>query len=444
MIYLINTFNPHWEGHALPEWSWPKRRIFENIMKLLDGPLSVGIGGLRRTGKTTLLKQLVGELNAGEIPANRICYFQFDRDIVLKNDDVLEKVLDAYVLDFLDESFGRIKERIYIFLDEIQLVPLWSDIVKRYLDRDPALTFVVSGSSSLLLESESAESLAGRLDMLRLSPPDFRDYMTINGMEPPPELKIVPDLRKIPTETALYYGANKARLARAYLEYLRWGGFPQLKELDDEDSRRRYIKEVVVEKILRYDLPARFGGENPIDLEMLYGIYAGEYGQIVEYNTLARDVGVSLGRLKKLTQALMAGYLVLYCFNYTRSKRKSGRTGKKVYLSTPTLAAHRYGPLDTFPELLGRIVENDVFLRLREMDANLTFWRVGRQEIDFIFQVQDVVFPVECKTGRLRSNDTRLLRSVSEKIGSPFSVMVTSATLDFSDPSILRVPALML
>ena len=178
--------------------------------------------------------------------------------------------------------------------------------------------------------------------MLPLSPPDFRDYMTINGLEPPPEFKIDPNSRKIPTETALFYGANRSRLNRAYLDYLRWGGFPQLNELDDEESRRRYIKEVVVEKILRYDLPARFGGENPIDLEKLYGIYANEYGQIVEYNTLARDVGVSVGRLKKLTEALMAGYLVQYCFNYTRCKRKSGRTGKKVYLSTPSLAAHRY------------------------------------------------------------------------------------------------------
>ncbi|MBW2616536.1 MAG: ATP-binding protein, partial [Deltaproteobacteria bacterium] len=291
MIYLINTFNPHWEGQALPEWTWPKRRVFEYMLKLMDGPLSLGIGGLRRIGKTTLLKQLVGELPANRVPAKRICYFQFDRDIVLKDDNVLERMLDAYLLDFLDESIGRIKEKTYILLDEIQLVPRWSDIVKRYLDRDPALTFVVSGSSSLLLESESAESLAGRLDMLRLSPPDFRDYMTINGLEPPPEFKIDPGLRKIPTETALFYGANRSRLTTAYLDYLRWGGFPQLKELDDEESRRRYIKEVVVEKILRYDLPARFGGENPIDLEMLYGIYASEYGQIVEYNTLARDVG---------------------------------------------------------------------------------------------------------------------------------------------------------
>jgi len=444
MIYLINTFNPHWEGHGFPEWQWPKRRIFEYMVKLLEGPLSLGIGGLRRIGKTTLLKQLIRHLSSNRVAPKRICYFQFDRDLVVKDDKVLEKVLDTYLLDFLDESLGRIREKTFILLDEIQLIPRWSEIVKRYLDRDPAITFVVSGSSSLLLETESCESLAGRLDMLRLSPPDFRDYMTINGLEPPPELGIDPGLTRIPTDLLLYFGKNHARLTRTYLDYLRWGGFPQLKDISEEESRRRYIKEVVVEKILRYDLPARYRGENPLDLERLYEIYAWEYGQVIEYNTLARDIGVSVNRLKRLSEALISGYLVQFCFNHTRSRRKAGRTGKKVYLSTPSLAAHRYGPLDNFPEIIGRLVENDVYLRLREKDNALTFWRIGRQEIDFMFHVQDVGLPVECKTGRLRSKDTRLIRTIAEKWGAPFSIMVTLDTLDFSDPSILKIPAFLL
>ena len=89
-------------------------------------------------------------------------------------------------------------------------------------------------------------------------------------------------------------------------------------------------------------------------------------------------------------------------------------------------------------------MENDVFLRLKDKDETLTFWRVARQEIDFIFHAQDVLFPVECKTGRLRSKDTRLIRSLAEQWGTPFSVMVTLDTFDFSDSSILRVPAYML
>lgn len=444
MLYLIHTFNPHWDGQSLPEWTWPKRRVFHYIVELLNGPLSIGIGGLRRIGKTTLLKQLVGHLSAHAINPKRICYFQFDRDLVVKDKNVLERVLDTYLIDFLNESLGRIRKETVILLDEIQLIPQWSDIVKRYLDRDRAITFVVSGSSSLLLESESSESLAGRLDMIRLSPPDFRDYMTINGLEPPPEFRIEPNLKKISTDFVLYYGANYSRLSRRYLDYLRWGGFPQLKDLNDDDSRRRYIKEVVLEKILRYDLPARFKGENPLDLERLYGIYADEYGQIIEYKTLSRDIGVSVGRLKALSNALMAGYLMRYCFNHTRSKRKTGRTGKKVYLSTPSLCAYRYGPLDQFPEILGRIIENDVYLRLSEKDEGLTFWRVGRQEIDFLFHVREVAFPVECKTGRLRPKDTRLVKPLALKWKAPFSIIVTFNTLDFSDSSILKIPAFLL
>ena len=75
------------------------------------------------------------------------------------------------------------------------------------------------------------------------------------------------------------------------------------------------------------------------------------------------------------------------------------------------------------------LVKNALFFRLKEMDKTLTFWSVGRQKIGFMFYVQDVVFPVECKTGRLRSNDTRLIWPLSEKWGAP---------------SILRVPAFML
>ncbi len=70
-------------------------------------------------------------------------------------------------------------------------------------------------------------------------------YMTINGLEPPPEFKIDPGLRKISTETALFYGANRFSLTTVYLDYLRWGCFPQLKELDDDESKRRYIKRLM-------------------------------------------------------------------------------------------------------------------------------------------------------------------------------------------------------
>lgn len=61
-------------------------------------------------------------------------------------------------------------------------------------------------------------------------------------------------------------------------------------------------------------------------------IYAAKYGQIIKYNTLSMDIGVSVGGLKQLTKALISGYFVQYCFNHTRSRRKAGRTGKWTLL----------------------------------------------------------------------------------------------------------------
>ena len=117
-----------------------------------------------------------------------------------------------------------------------------------------------------------------------------------------------------------------------YLEYLRWGGFPQLKEIPDENAKRRYITDVVVKKILRFDLPVRFNGENPMDLERLYEIFTTEIGQLIEYETLSRDISLSVFRLKNLSQALIAGYLIFYCYNHTKSKRKQGEQEKKSIL----------------------------------------------------------------------------------------------------------------
>jgi hypothetical protein len=425
------------------EWQWPKRRIFSSLISILEGPLSLGIGGLRRCGKTTLLKQLIGHFCSKHLP-KRSLYFQFDRDLLIKNANALENVLNIYFLDILNESLGSIQDNVYIFLDEIQFVPMWSEILKRYMDRDPAIRFVVSGSSSLILESDATESLAGRMDMIRLMSPDFRDYMIIQGKKPPPEIKHCTDYLDNKNELHLFYGEKKDLLIHDYLEYLRWGGFPQLKEIPDENARRRYITDVVVKKILRFDLPVRFSGENPMDLERLYEIYTTENGQLIEYETLSRDISLSVFRLKHLSQALIAGYLIFYCYNHTKSKRKAGRTGKKVYLSTPSLMAHKFGPLEQFPEILGRIVENDVFLRLHALNTDVQFFRKNRQEIDFIIEHAGKRIPIECKTGRLRSNALRLIRSMTEKWQSPFGILVTLNHFDLRDPGLLKIPAYLL
>jgi len=100
MLYLIHTFNKYWQQSHFLEWQWPKRRIFSSLVSILDSPLSLGIGGLRRCGKTTLLKQLVGHFCSKHQP-KRSLYFQFDRDLLIKNANALENILNIYLIDIL-------------------------------------------------------------------------------------------------------------------------------------------------------------------------------------------------------------------------------------------------------------------------------------------------------------------------------------------------------
>jgi len=149
-------------------------------------------------------------------------------------------------------------------------------------------------------------------------------------------------------------------------------------------------------------------------------------------------------RLRHLTRALEAGHLVRFCANFQRSARKAARTAKKVYLSAPALVSHRYAGPELPPEVLGRVLENDVFLRLSEHDPELSFWRLGRQEVDFRCHRAGQAFPVEVKLGRLRPVQARLMRALAGRWGAPFGLVVTLDELDLSDPALLKVPALLL
>ena len=113
---------------------------------------SVAIYGLRRVGKTILMKQIMYELK--KIKENTL-YFMFD-DIMAQNPDILEDIIDFYLKTIAGEG------RKYIFLDEIQKVPYWQDILKRFYDMREDIKFIVSGSASLRIK-KSKESLAGRI-----------------------------------------------------------------------------------------------------------------------------------------------------------------------------------------------------------------------------------------------------------------------------------------
>lgn len=93
-----------------------------------------------------------------------------------KKTDTWESLIDLYLTKILKTTVYKLNTKVYIFLDEIQLIPLWQSIIKRYYDFNPNLKFIVTGSSSFSNRENKAESLAGRVFERYLPPLTFDEY----------------------------------------------------------------------------------------------------------------------------------------------------------------------------------------------------------------------------------------------------------------------------
>lgn len=157
IIHLLFDSNPWWqeEGFEFVDVSLlPKRDVYDQLIDELHLRQITAILGLRRTGKTTLLKQLINSLLNKSTDKREIMFFSFEESFVEYTKDVLEDVLYLYIEEVLRKKIWQIDKKVYIFLDEIQYIPHWQDILKRFYDMSANFKFVISGSFSLLLRKK--------------------------------------------------------------------------------------------------------------------------------------------------------------------------------------------------------------------------------------------------------------------------------------------------
>lgn len=166
-------YNLHWRedftyGHSI------KRDLFDELVKHLDIRQTIGIIGLRRTGKTVLLKQIIDHLISQEVERDQILYFSFDEENVS-----MEEVINEFLSRTGKDISGT--DRLYIFFDEIQKLDGWQNQLKYYYDTYHRIKFFVSGSSSLFLKKKAEESLAGRIFLYHLPVLDFTEFLRLKG-----------------------------------------------------------------------------------------------------------------------------------------------------------------------------------------------------------------------------------------------------------------------
>ncbi|EQD57937.1 AAA family ATPase, partial [mine drainage metagenome] len=148
----------------------------------------------------------------------------------------LEDVLDSYQRHILHNTFENVSDKVFVFLDEIQKIDDWENKVKVVYDLYPKVKFILSGSASIALRKAAKESLAGRIFDFVLDPLSFAEFLEMRGM----------NILKIKENPKLW----QSSLLPLFDRYIKYGAFPELVNIDDEEVARKYISEDVIEKIV--------------------------------------------------------------------------------------------------------------------------------------------------------------------------------------------------
>lgn len=430
-LRLIENLNEHWALGKVPERLKEriKREKFQDIIKYLDERQIITIVGLRRTGKTTLMFQMMEHLMEKGVMPKNILYFSFD-ELTSKSPETIDEIIQHFASN-ISKSGMESKERKYIFFDEIQKVENWQAVIKRYYDLKYSLKFIVSGSESLLLRKKTKETMAGRSFDFLLTPMSFREYLEFNGIKAEKGT-----CREIYAKTITHH----AKLKGMFEEFLLRGGFPETIGMDTH-RLQEYLYESVLQKIVFSDIPSMFNISNPEMLVKIMELVSKNTSQLFEIGQICEVFNISRNSASSYLSYLENSFLISMSFNYTQSKVKQLRTRKKAYINDTGIANSLLKQVHIeSPEYLGQLAETQIYNEISRRHPTL-FWRDKMQhEVDIIAKNRKII-PVEVKyRATISTGDIKNMEIFMKKNSVAKGIIVTK-DLFREEKSLIYIPA---
>lgn len=317
----------------------------------LKSKLAQVVIGVRRSGKSTLCFNTLRKAGV------HYAYANFDDERLQK----LETEELDNVLQTLYKIYGKFD---YLFLDEIQNIDGWPLFVNRLLRQK--IHILITGSNAKLLSSELASHLTGRHHKIELFPFSFKDWCTIKEL----------DYTRLTTK-------NKGLISKAYEEYFRQGGFPEL--ISGEENPKEYIG-TLTDNIISQDIQKRYKIRNIDALKRLAHHVLNETPTIIVKDTLQDTIGIKSERtLGNYLLYLNQTYLVSTINKYSSKSRERTRS-EKAYAIDVAFMDKRENAFSG--ENLGWRLETIVYLELLRRKAgteNDIYYFQGRSaEADFV------------------------------------------------------------
>lgn len=369
-------------------------RDYIKQMKISSSQVEV-ISGIRRCGKSTLMDQLKHRYKTGT------AYFNFEDP----------RVHDFVVGDFqkLDEVIGS-KVKVYFF-DEIQNVRSWEIYVRQLHDRGKKV--FITGSNASLLSKDLGTRLTGRHLRHELFPFSYAEFLS--------------------------YKKLKDTVA-AFELYVQHGGFPEY--LRDENHE---ILHMLLRDIVSRDIAIRFGIKNTGTLMDITLFLISNIGKEVTYNSLRKAFNVgSANTVSDYLSWLEDTYLVFFLQRFSWSAKNRGVNPRKVYaIDTGMVNANSL----SFTKDKGRLLENIVYLFLRQKGFDLSYFR-EQAECDFVVFEKDrcnmLLQVCEHVNSENKNRETKGLLEAMDFFEMKTGLIITqnqTDVLNINDKTIKLIPA---
>ena len=316
------------------------------------------ITGVRRCGKSSLMQLIADELRASGAKDEQIVFLNLDKR-------EYRKIKTADQLDALIAGFPKSSEMTYLFVDEIQNVKDFEEVINAWRE-DGGYSIFITGSNSYLLSGELATKLTGRYIEIEMFPLTFDEFLQMK---------------------AFYQKPVDANLSVELNRYILEGGFPRAIQFDTLADKRRYTESVVAE-IFEKDIRKRVKIKNKEAFEAVRHFIINNFGATVSINSLHEALlksGLTITRatLTKYIKALVDAKILYECNRFDMKSKRALKGDKKYYLSDlsfyfcdNTDNRINYGP----------VLENTVYLYAQSRGYNVSVGRIGTLECYFILR----------------------------------------------------------
>ena len=315
----------------------------------------VAVVGPRQAGKTTFLKALSEK--------SGVSYLFFD-------DSDVREMFDSDIKKFENQYLQGDGPAV---LDEVQYGNEPGRKLKYLADAGKRLW--VTSSSQTILDSEVLSWLVGRVAIIRLYQFSLEEFLAAKG----------------------YRETTEKMLSRSVEEHIQYGGYPKIVLEGDSRNKESLLRNLYETMVLK-DMSKAFKIEDIAALERLAAYLSHFVGNVVQYDSVCRDVGLSFQSVKKYMDAMEKSYLIVRVMPFYRNKLKEITKQPKLYFVDTGLRNAVANEFHQGAEVEGRMFENYVLSELMKAGRQVRYWRTkGKAEVDFVVQDGNRVIPMEIK-----------------------------------------------